>query len=49
MIEWLIIFDFERNIFGKKLCDEVYCDGDWYEIFYCWFVEKDIEDMFLYF
>ena len=24
-------------------------DGDWHETFHCWFVEKDDEDMFLYF
>lgn len=40
MTEWLTIFDFERNILGKKLRDEVHRDGDWHETFHCWFVEK---------
>lgn len=49
MTEWLTIFDPERNTLGKKLRDEVHRDGDWHETFHCWFVEKDAEDMFLYF
>ncbi len=49
MTEWLTIFDTEKNILGKKLRDEVHRDGDWHETFHCWFVEKDEEDMFLYF
>ena len=49
MTEWLTIFDPERNTLGKKLRDEVHRDGDWHETFHCWFVEKDNEDMFLYF
>ena len=40
MTEWLTIFDFEKNILGKKLRDEVHRDGDWHETFHCWFVEK---------
>ena len=48
MTEWLTIFDPERNTLGKKLRDEVHRDGDWHETFH-WFVEKDTEDMFLYF
>ncbi|MBK5425133.1 MULTISPECIES: NUDIX domain-containing protein [Bacillus] len=49
MTEWLTIFDPERNTLGKKLRDDVHRDGDWHETFHCWFVEKDAEDMFLYF
>ena len=49
MTEWLTIFDSERNTLGKKLRDEAHRDGDWHETFHCWFVEKDDEDMFLYF
>ncbi|MCU5727557.1 NUDIX domain-containing protein, partial [Bacillus toyonensis] len=49
MTEWLTIFDSEKNTLGKKLRDEVHRDGDWHETFHCWFIEKDDEDMFLYF
>ncbi|KFM98778.1 NUDIX domain-containing protein [Bacillus clarus] len=49
MAEWLTIFDIDGNTIGKKLRDGVHRDGDWHETFHCWFVEKDDEDMFLYF
>ncbi|WP_459501230.1 NUDIX hydrolase [Bacillus sp. C1] len=49
MTEWLTIFDTTGNKIGKKLRDDVHRDGNWHETFHCWFVEKDNEDIFLYF
>lgn len=49
MAEWLTIFDTEGKELGKKLRDDVHRDGDWHETFHCWFVEKENNDICLYF
>ncbi|SDY74058.1 NUDIX domain-containing protein [Bacillus sp. 166amftsu] len=49
MTEWLTIFDPAGNKIGKKLRDDVHRDGDWHETFHCWFVERENEDISLYF
>ncbi|WIY62977.1 NUDIX hydrolase [Bacillus arachidis] len=49
MTEWLTIFDPSGNKIGKKLRDDVHRDGDWHETFHCWFVERENEDISLYF
>ncbi|PFE02939.1 NUDIX domain-containing protein [Bacillus cereus] len=49
MTEWLTIFDPAGNNIGKKLRDDVHRDGDWHETFHCWFVERENEDISLYF
>ncbi|MDM5188218.1 NUDIX domain-containing protein [Bacillus sp. DX4.1] len=49
MKEWLTIFDEKGNILGKKLRDDVHREGDWHETFHCWLIERDDEDLSLYF